>query len=68
MEQGTIKRITDKGFGFISTKDSDNDMFFHSSCVDGVEFNDLREGQEVTYTVGQGPKGPRAENVRLGSE
>ena len=70
MEQGTIKRITDKGFGFISPKGSgsDNDMFFHSSCVDGVEFNDLREGQEVTYTVGQGPKGPRAENVRLGNE
>jgi CspA family cold shock protein len=70
MEQGTIKRITDKGFGFISPKDSDNDndMFFHSSCVDGVHFNDLREGQEVTYTIGQGPKGPRAENVRPGDE
>jgi len=68
MEQGTIKRITDKGFGFISPKGSDTDMFFHSSCVDGVQFNDLREGQEVTYTVGQGPKGPRAENVRLENE
>ena len=64
MEQGTIKRITDKGFGFIATKGS-NDMFFHSSALDGVHFNDLREGQEVTYTVGQGPKGPRAENVQL---
>ena len=41
--------------------------FFHSSCVDGADFNDLREGQEVTYTVGQGPKGPRAENVRVGN-
>ncbi|WP_436714661.1 cold shock domain-containing protein [Roseiconus lacunae] len=68
MEQGTIKRITDKGFGFISPQGSDNDMFFHSSCVDGVSFNDLREGQKVTYTVGQGPKGPRAENVRLDNE
>ncbi len=65
MEQGKIKRITDKGFGFIESKDSDKDMFFHSSSVDGVHFNDLREGQEVTYTVGQGPKGPRAENVQL---
>ena len=65
MEQGTIKRITDKGFGFISPKGSDKDMFFHSSSVDGVHFNDLREGQEVTYTIGQGPKGPRAENVQL---
>ena len=68
METGTIKRITDKGFGFITPKGSDNDMFFHSSSVDGVHFNDLREGQEVTYTVGQGPKGPRAENVRLGDD
>ena len=68
MEQGTIKRITDRGFGFISHQGSDNDMFFHSSCVDGVHFNDLREGQKVTYTVGQGPKGPRAENVRVGNE
>jgi CspA family cold shock protein len=65
MEQGTIKRITDKGFGFISPKDNGKDMFFHSSNVEGADFNDLREGQEVTYTVGQGPKGPRAENVQL---
>ncbi len=65
MAEGTIKRITDKGFGFIAPKDNDSDMFFHSSSLDGVQFNDLREGQEVTYTVGQGPKGPRAENVQL---
>jgi CspA family cold shock protein len=65
MEQGTIKRITDKGFGFISTANSDKDMFFHSSSVEGTHFNDLREGQEVTFNVGQGPKGPRAENVQL---
>lgn len=65
MEQGTIKRITDKGFGFIATAGNSNDMFFHSSSVVGVDFNDLREGQDVTYTVGQGPKGPRAENVQL---
>ncbi len=65
MNQGTIKRITDKGFGFISTADGGKDLFFHSSSVEGTEFNDLREGQEVTYSVGQGPKGPRAENVQL---
>lgn len=67
MEQGTIKRITDRGFGFISSNDSRDDMFFHSSSLEGVQFDELREGQEVTYTVGQGPKGPRAENVRVGS-
>ena len=62
MPEGTIKRLTDKGFGFIDTG-TDKDMFFHSSSVEGTSFDDLREGQTVSYTVGQGPKGPRAENV-----
>ena len=66
MEQGKIKRITDRGFGFIATTNK-NDMFFHSSSLEGVHFDDLREGQEVTYTIGQGPKGPCAENVQLSS-
>ena len=65
MEQGTIKRVTDKGFGFIVPSSGDKDMFFHSSNLEGVHFNDLREGQSVTYDVGEGPKGPRAENVKL---
>ena len=68
MERGTIKRLTDKGFGFIAPKGGGNDMFFHSSAVEGAEFNDLREGQKVTYNVGQGPKGPRAENVQLSDD
>lgn len=63
MAEGTIKRLTDKGFGFISDG-SGKDMFFHNSCLEGVRFDELREGQKVTYNVGQGPKGPRAENVR----
>jgi CspA family cold shock protein len=63
MEQGTIKRLTDKGFGFIADG-SGNDLFFHMSSVEGVRFEDLQEGQTVTYNVGTGPKGPRAENVR----
>ncbi|OYP35388.1 cold-shock protein [Rhodopirellula sp. MGV] len=67
-EQGTIKRITDKGFGFIAPNAGDGDMFFHSSALEGVNFDELREGQVVTYSIGRGPKGPRAENVRLGSE
>ena len=65
MEQGKIKRLTDKGFGFIAPAAGGDDMFFHSSAVEGTTFNDLREGQEVTYTVGRGPKGPRAESVQL---
>ena len=63
MPEGKIKRLTDKGFGFIETG-SDTDMFFHSSNVEGVTFDQLREGQRVSYTAGRGPKGPRAENVR----
>lgn len=65
MEQGTIKRVTDKGFGFIAPNNGDKDMFFHCSNLEDVHFNDLREGQPVTYDVGEGPKGPRAENVKL---
>src|SRR5947207_1493788 len=64
MAEGKIKRLTDKGFGFIETG-TDKDMFFHTSNCDGVSFEDLREGQRVTYTPGHGPKGPRAENVKL---
>ncbi len=64
MAEGTIKRITDKGFGFIDNG-TPQDMFFHSSALEGVSFEQLREGQRVSFDVGQGPKGPRAENVRL---
>jgi CspA family cold shock protein len=63
MAEGTIKRITDKGFGFIEDG-SGTDMFFHSSAVEGIDFEALREGQSVTFESGNGPKGPRAENVR----
>ena len=62
--EGTIKRLTDKGFGFIDSGRGE-DMFFHSSSVVGVSFEDLREGQKVEYTEGEGPKGPRAENVSV---
>lgn len=64
MAEGTIKRLTDKGFGFIDTG-SGKDMFFHMSNLEGVRFEDLREGQRVSFDAGEGPKGPRAENVRV---
>lgn len=67
MAEGTIKRLTDKGFGFIAPE-SGKDMFFHSSSLEGISFEELREGQRVSYEVGQGPKGPRAENVRLSGD
>jgi CspA family cold shock protein len=59
---GTIKRITDKGFGFIAAPDG-TEYFFHQSACTSTPFDSLREGDNVTFTVGQGPKGPRAENV-----
>ncbi len=64
MAEGTIKRLTDRGFGFIETGDS-KDMFFHMSNLEEVQWDDLREGQKVSFDVGEGPKGPRAERVRL---
>jgi CspA family cold shock protein len=62
MAEGTIKNLTDKGFGFILLA-SGKDLFFHSSAVQGVSFDDLREGQKVTFTEGRSQKGPCAENV-----
>jgi CspA family cold shock protein len=63
MAEGTIKRLTDRGFGFIETGDN-KDLFFHMTNLEGVQWDDLREGLKVTYEVGDGPKGPRAERVR----
>jgi CspA family cold shock protein len=64
MAEGTIKKlISDKGFGFIAG--DGKELFFHHSSVEGGAFETLREGQKVEYTEGQGPKGPRAENVKL---
>ncbi len=64
MAEGTIKRLTDRGFGFIDTE-SGNDIFFHSSDLEGVSYEELQVGQRVSYTEGRGPKGPRAENIKL---
>ena len=62
MAEGTIKKLTDKGFGFIDTGTA-KDIFFHMSNLEGVSYEELYEGQRVSYTEGEGPKGPRAENV-----
>ncbi len=62
MAEGTIKKLTDKGFGFIDTG-TGKDLFFHMSNLSGVRFDDLREGQRVSFNEGHGPKGPRAEDV-----
>ena len=63
MNEGTIARLTDRGFGFISREGEEKDLFFHSNELQGVEFNELREGDEVTFEVAESPKGPNATNV-----
>lgn len=64
MAEGTIKRLTDKGFGFIDVG-SGKDLFFHSSSVVGASYDELREGQRVTFNEARGEKGPCAENVQV---
>ena len=63
MSEGTIKRKTDRGFGFIDTG-SGRDLFFHMSAVEGASFDDLHEGQRVSFVEGRGQKGPCADQVR----
>lgn len=63
MPQGTIKKLTDKGFGFIQGERGD--IFFHLSALSETDYDNLQEGQHVEYEEGNGPKGPRAENVRI---
>lgn len=69
MSTGTIKRLTDKGFGFITPDDKSEvaegkDLFFHSSEVQEGSFDSLHEGDKVSYTNGMGQKGPQATGVR----
>lgn len=61
---GTIKKLTDKGFGFITVEGQEKDLFFHSKSLVGVQFNELHEGDAVTFDVEDSPKGPNAVNVQ----
>ena len=63
MQEGTISRLTDRGFGFITREGEEKDLFFHSTELKGVEYNDLKEGDKVSFEVADGPKGPNATNV-----
>lgn len=63
MQEGTIARVTDKGFGFISIEGQDKDLFFHSNELVGVAFDSLREGDQVKFEVTDGPKGKNATNI-----
>lgn len=61
---GTIARLTEKGFGFIKPDQGDKDVFFHARSLVDVMYDDLREGETVTFDVEEGPKGPSAINVK----
>jgi CspA family cold shock protein len=63
MNQGTIKTLTDRGFGFIARDGETKDLFFHSKELNGVAFDDLKVGDVVTFEVSEGEKGPAATNV-----
>ena len=64
MATGTVKWFNEaKGFGFISPSDGGKDVFVHFSAISGSGFKTLAEGQQVTFDVEDGPKGPQASNV-----
>jgi CspA family cold shock protein len=63
MAEGTVKKKSSRGFGFIRTNRG-NDVYFDMSAVEGIRFIDLREGQRVSYTEIRGATRPRAENVK----
>ena len=65
MAQGTVKWFNaEKGFGFLSQSDGGADVFVHFSAIQADGYRSLEEGQEVEFQVGQGAKGPQAEQVR----
>jgi CspA family cold shock protein len=67
MAKGTIKKVTERGFGFINTGE-EKDLFFHSNDLQGVVYESLMEGQEVEFEVESTDKGLKAKNVRLAGE
>jgi cold shock protein len=66
---GTIAKLMDQGFGFITVEGQEKDLFFHATELEeGVDFNSLKEGQPVEFEMGEGPKGPQAKMVKLVEE
>jgi CspA family cold shock protein len=64
MPQGTVKWFNaDKGFGFIQPDEGGEDLFVHFSAIQSQGYKSLDEGQKVSFEVGQGQKGPQAQNV-----
>ena len=61
---GVVNKKTDKGFGFITVEGPDKDVFFHSNSLVGITFNELQEGDSVTFDIEDSPKGKNAVNVQ----
>ena len=61
--KGSIARVTDRGYGFITPEGGDKDVFFHAQALVDVSFDELKEGDPVTFEMTDGPKGPAAANV-----
>lgn len=65
MQKGTIKKlVSDKGFGFITAEGMAKDLFFHSNALVGVSFDELREGDTLSFETEESPKGLNAVNVQ----
>jgi CspA family cold shock protein len=63
MQEGIIARLTEKGFGFIKVEGMEKDLFFHSNELLNVKFEELQEGDKVSFEVAESPKGPNAVKV-----
>ncbi len=63
MQQGTIARLMDKGFGFIKRDGESKDLFFHANELQNCSFQDLREGDTLSFEIADGQKGPQAVNI-----
>lgn len=62
--QGSVKKKTDKGFGFIAIEGEDKDLFFHSNSLVGVSFDEIQEGDNVSFEIEDSAKGKNAVNVQ----
>lgn len=63
--KGVIKKIDDRGFGFITPEEGGKDIFFHANDVSSGNIDDLNEGDTVTFEVGESEKGPKASDVSV---
>ncbi|MBI2607847.1 MAG: cold shock domain-containing protein [Candidatus Doudnabacteria bacterium] len=62
--KGVVKKKTEKGFGFISVEGQEKDLFFHGNSLVDVTFDELKEGDKVTFDIEESQKGPNATNVK----